>query len=58
MDKQRMTQLATQIMIASEQIKVAGEANRRQLSGIYHTASQIIAEAGREEKENGGQVDC
>ena len=57
MDKQKITQLATQIMLASESITVAGEHNRVQLSGIYRTASQIIAEAGNEE-EDGGQIDC
>ena len=57
MDKQKITQLATQIMLASESITVAGEHNRVQLSGIYLTASQIIAEAGKEE-EDGGQIDC
>lgn len=57
MDKQKITQLATQIMLASENITVAGEHNRVQLSGIYRTAGQIIAEAEKEE-DNGGQIDC
>lgn len=57
MDKQKITQLATQIMLASENITVAGEHNRVQLSGIYRTAGQIITEAGKEE-DNGGQIDC
>lgn len=57
MDKQKITQLATQIMLAAESISVTGEHNRVQLSGIYRTAGQIIAEAGKEE-EHGGQIDC
>lgn len=57
MDRQKITQLATQIMLAAESIAVTGEHNRVQLSGIYRTAGQIIAEAGKEE-EHGGQIDC
>lgn len=53
MDKQKIIQMAAQIAAASEAVTVAGEFNRSQLSGIYRTAYQIIAEAGKE-TENGG----
>ena len=56
MDKQKIAQMAAQIMAASESISVVGEHNRVQLSGIYRTAVEIITEAG-EEEEDGGQVD-
>lgn len=56
MDKQKIIQLAAQIAAATETISVAGEHNRIQLSGIYHMAGQIMAEAGRED-DDGGQVD-
>ena len=46
-------QMATQICMAAETITVAGEHNRVQLSGIYRTAQQIIAEAGKEENHGG-----
>ena len=51
MDKQKIVQMATQIAMAVETVTVAGEFNRSQLSGIYHTATQIVAEAGKEEKD-------
>lgn len=57
MDKQKIIQLATQIMLAAEGISVVGEHNRVQLSGIYRAAGEIIAEAGKG-KEDGGQIDC
>lgn len=53
MDKQRIAQMALQIAQAAENIAVAGEHNRVQLSGIYHVATQIMAECGKEE-DNGG----
>lgn len=56
MDSQKIAQLATQIIISSEGMAVAGEHNRVQLSGIYRAATQIIAEAGKGE-DDGGQVD-
>ena len=56
MDNQKITQLATQIMLAAESISVTGEHNRVQLSGVYRTAGQIIAEASKED-DDGGQVD-
>lgn len=54
MDKQKIIQIAAQIVGAAESISVAGEHNRVQLSGIYRAATQIMAEAGTEE-EDGGQ---
>lgn len=54
MDQQKIIQMAAQIASASERITIAGEYNRMQLSGIYHTAAQIMAEAGKEE-DDGGQ---
>lgn len=56
MDRQKIIQMATQILMAAESISVAGEHNRVQLSGIYHTATLIAAEAGKEE-DHGGQID-
>ena len=56
MDKQKIMQYAAQIIAAAEAVTVAGEQNRIQMSGIYRTAQQIIAEAGREDTD-GGQVD-
>lgn len=49
MDKQKIIQIAAQIASAAETITVAGEYNRVQLSGIYHAAAQIMAEAGKED---------
>lgn len=51
MDKQKIIQIAAQIMAASETITVAGEHNRVQLSGVYRAAQQIMAEAGKEEDD-------
>ena len=56
MDRQKIIQMAAQIAAAVETVHVAGEHDRAQLSGIYRTAGQIIAEAGKEE-EDGGQID-
>lgn len=55
MDRQKIIQMASQIAAAVETVSVAGEYNRRQLSGIYRTAVQIMAEAGTEEND-GGQI--
>lgn len=56
MDKQKIIQMAAQIAAAVETVHVAGEHDRAQLSGIYRTAGQIMAEAGKE-ADDGGQVD-
>lgn len=56
MDKQKIIQLAAQIAAAVETVTVAGEHNRAQLSGIYRTAGQIIAEVSKED-DDGGQID-
>lgn len=56
MDRQKIIQMAAQIAAAVETVTAAGEHNRSQLSGIYRTAAQIMAEAGKEE-DDGGQVD-
>lgn len=44
MDKQKVMQMAAQIAASVETVSVAGEHNRAQLSGIYRTAMQIVAE--------------
>lgn len=51
MDKQKIMQLAAQIAASVETVSVAGEHNRAQLSGIYRTAMQIIAELERGEAD-------
>lgn len=53
MDKQAIIQMAVSIVQAAENISVAGEHNRVQLSGIYRMATQIMAEAGKEEDDGG-----
>lgn len=51
MDKQKIIQMAVNIIQAAESITVAGEYNRVQLSGIYRTATQIMGECGKEEDD-------
>lgn len=51
MDRQKIIQMAAQIATSVETVHVAGEHDRAQLSGIYRTAHQIIAEASREEAQ-------
>ena len=53
MDKQAIIQMALTIIQDAEVISVTGEHNRVQLSGIYRTATQIMAEAGKEEDDGG-----
>lgn len=54
MDKQAIIQMAVSVAQAAENISVTGEQNRVQLSGIYHMAGLIIAEAGKEDEDDGG----
>lgn len=56
MDQKKIAQMAVQIITAAESMSVTGEHNRVQLSGIYRTAVQIMAEAGKGE-DDGGQID-
>lgn len=56
MDRQKIMELATQIMLSAEGITVAGEHNRVQLSGIYRAAGEIMAVAGKG-ADDGGQID-
>lgn len=54
MDKQAVIQMSLAIIQAAENISVSGEHNRVQLSGIYRTATQIMAECGKEDEDDGG----
>lgn len=54
MGKQTIIQMALNIAQAAENISVTGEHNRVQLSGIYRTATQIMAECGKEDENDGG----